>query len=135
MSAPLTPEQEEAKTARIRRLNDQLRTTFITGNVFTTPGFRELSDRYREEVITRIRAYDEFDEDNDPYGEHDFGALYRLIEDGSWVTKSPGKRELYDCCVFWKIDYYDHNLEGGSEDPSDIEKTRRVLTIYLAEEH
>jgi Protein of unknown function (DUF3768) len=41
----------------------------------------------------------------------------------------PGER------IFWKIDYYDENLEHGSEDPSDLFKTTRVLTIMLAGEY
>ena len=36
---------------------------------------------------------------------------------------------------FWKIDYYDPNLEFGSEDPADPTKTTRILTLMLADEY
>jgi hypothetical protein len=55
---------------------------------------------------------------NDPYGEHDFGAL--TVEDRK---------------IFFKIDYYDRALAGGSPDPADPRVTTRVLTIMLAEEY
>jgi hypothetical protein len=45
------------------------------------------------ELRRAVAAFDSFTEDNDPYGERDFGA----IELGS---------ERY----FWKIDYYDRSL-------------------------
>ena len=32
------------------------------------------------------------------------------------------------------MDYYDKELEAGSEDPADPEKTTRVLTLMLAED-
>lgn len=59
-----------------------------------------------------------FTEDNDPHGQHDFGAF-----------TLDGRK------IFWKIDYYDPSMEFGSEDPSDDEKTFRMLTIMLAEEY
>jgi hypothetical protein len=34
----------------------------------------------------------------------------------------------------FKIDYYDASMEFGSEDPADLSKTTRVLTIMLAED-
>jgi hypothetical protein len=34
---------------------------------------------------------------------------------------------------FWKIDCYAKDMEHGSEDPTDTEKTVRVLTLMLAE--
>jgi len=36
---------------------------------------------------------------------------------------------------FFKIDYYDKTLEWGSEDPSDPEKTTRVMILMLASEY
>jgi hypothetical protein len=65
-----------------------------------------------------VRRFSEFGPDNDPHGEHDFG-----------VFEHDGHR------FFFKIDYYDPDLRFGSEDPTDPEKTTRVLTIMLAEEY
>ena len=69
-------------------------------------------------VIRRVATFSDFTEDNDPHGEHDFGSF----------TLSGRK-------FFWKIDYYDANMEFGSEDPADPSKTTRVLTIMLANEY
>ena len=66
----------------------------------------------------RPSSFDRFDEENDPYGEHDFGAL-----------------ELEGERLFYKIDYYDQSLSAHSPDPSDETVTKRVLTIMLAEEY
>ena len=68
------------------------------------------------EVFVRVRDFAEFNEDNDPYGEHDFGSF----------TVSGVK-------IFWKIDYYDENLSKWC-DPLDPD-CQRVLTIMLAEEY
>lgn len=103
----------------IARLNDTLRTTFLTGSVVLTTGIRALPDQMQAEIITRVRTYDRFTPDDDPYGEHDFGAF---------EIEGAGR-------VFWKIDYYDLSLCFGSADPADPKQTRRVLTIMLAEEY
>ena len=65
-----------------------------------------------------IAAFDAFTADNDPYGEHDFGAF-----------------EVGNDRLFWKIDYYDLSLTGHSPDAADPSVTTRVLTIMLAEEY
>jgi hypothetical protein len=65
-----------------------------------------------------VRTFDAFAEENDPYGEHDFGAF-----------DFDGQR------FFWKIDYYNPPLEVHSEDPTDPSKTRRLLTVMLADEY
>jgi hypothetical protein len=67
-------------------------------------------------ILGKVIAFDQFTEDNDPHGEHDFGAFDHA-----------GQR------IFWKIDYYDPPEEFGSEDPTDPTKTTRVLTIMLAD--
>ncbi|MBL4642856.1 MAG: DUF3768 domain-containing protein [Flavobacteriaceae bacterium] len=100
-------------------MNDLLRQTFITGQVVMTAGIASLPDHVQQDIITKVRAFDDFSEDNDPYGEHDFGAF---DQDGA------GK-------IFWKIDYYNLTKTGGSENPDDPKQTCRVLTIMLAEEY
>lgn len=65
-----------------------------------------------------LADFDEFTQDNDPYGEHDFGAF----------TFTGVK-------LFWKIDYYDSSLKYLSVDPANPAKTRRVLTLMLSEEY
>jgi hypothetical protein len=65
-----------------------------------------------------VKTFDNFTEGNDPYGEHDFGSI-------------EFKGEKY----FWKIDYYDESYEYGSEDPSNLAITRRVLTIMHSSEY
>ena len=77
-------------------------------------------DPSRERIAEAVRRYDfsAAGMDNDPYGEHDFGAI------------EVGGRKY-----FWKIDYYDPTFSWHSEDPTDPDKTRRVLTIMRADEY
>lgn len=70
------------------------------------------------EASRAVAAFDAFTADNDPYGEHDFGAL--MVQ---------GRR------LFFKIDAYDRALSFASPDPADPAVTARVLTIMLAEEY
>jgi hypothetical protein len=79
---------------------------------------RRLNSRRGGALRRPAIAFDAFIEDNDPHGEHDFGAFDHA-----------GHR------IFWKIDYYDQAIEFGSEDPADPDKTMRALTIMLAEEY
>jgi hypothetical protein len=110
----------ECRVCRIRELNDQLRTTFHLklGRVVMTAGIDALPEQTKRNLIEAVKAYSDFDEDNDPHGEHDFGSI-----------------EIGHATVFWKVDYYDNNVKFGSDDPSDPTKTTRVLTIMLAEEY
>lgn len=104
------------RTQRIAELNDLLRTSFFHGAVVFTQGFS--CHPHREEFIAQVRQFSDFNEDNDPFGEHDFGVVHF---DGQEV--------------FWKIDYYDLAMEFGSPDPANPEVTRRCLTLMLAEEY
>ena len=102
----------------LRRLNDEFRQTGRGGRILITIGIKELGPEFLQEVVTALQRFDDFKSGHDPYGEHDFGAF--TVE---------GRR------VFWKIDYYDRDLVGGSPDPADPEVTVRVLTVMLAEEY
>ena len=105
-------------TARIRTLNDAFRRSFAGGQVVETPGVVELAEVDRIALLLAVRRFDHFDAENDPYGEHDFGA----VEVG-------GER------FFWEIDACDRALSGGSPDPADPAVTTRVLTIMQADEY
>lgn len=112
------PSSGDDKVARIRLLNDTFRKSFIGGKTFMTRGIAALPEQEKTCILDKVRDFDTFTEDNDPYGEHDFGAF---THDGHKV--------------FWKIDYYDLSMTWGSEDPSDAQQTVRVLTIMLANEY
>jgi len=108
--------QEVMKLERIVNLNDQLRTEAKGGQVICTSGVFS-SGKYNE-IINEVRNFNNFNEDNDPYKEHDFG---KVVVDGT--------------DYFWKIDYYDLKHSGHSPDKSDANVTRRVMTIMKAEEY
>jgi hypothetical protein len=106
------------KTARIRDLNDAFRQSFGGGKVMLTQGVNGLSDSDKTALLAKVRTFSDFNRDNDPRGEHDFGNF-----------------QLGGHRFFFKIDYYDASLEFGSEDPSDPSKTTRVLTVMFAQEY
>jgi Protein of unknown function (DUF3768) len=123
------------QTARIARLNDMARQAMgVACTAVATVGFRSLSDADQSRAREPIETYDAFDEDNDPHGERDFGTIYQL-GDGRWTTERPRLCDDERERVFWKLDCYDRELKYASEDPTDPAKTRRVLTIMLAEEY
>jgi hypothetical protein len=106
------------QTETIRRLNNLLRTTFLTGWVLLTQGVMTLNQADRDAILTNVREFDVFTPDNDPHGEHDFGAF------------THGETRF-----FWKIDYYAPDMQHHSENPADPAQTRRVLTVMLADEY
>ena len=104
--------------AKIRELNDRFRTTMTGGQVMMTAGVDALPSDVKAMVIRRVATFTDFNADNDPHKEHDFGSF-----------------EIAGRKFFFKLDYYDPAMEFGSEDPADPSKTTRVLTIMLAEEY
>ena len=133
MRATLAEAREQ--TARIARLNDLARRAMgVACIAVATVGFRTLSESDQSQVRELIETYDAFTDDNDPHGERDFGSIYQL-RDGSWTTERPRSQE-HECeRVFWKLGYYDRNLEFASEDAANPAITRRVLTIMLSDEY
>ncbi len=109
---------QHAQSAKIRDLNDGFRWWLEGGSIVVTAGVHALGFVRVLALIEVVKTFDQFTADNDPHGEHDFGAF----EDG-------GKR------FFWKIDYYDLSLTVGSPDPTDPTVTCRVLTLMLASEY
>jgi hypothetical protein len=118
-------------TSRIAELNDRFRSADVNadpaglslGKKVFTSGLRALGFEHMVAIAEKVQSFDTFTEDNDPHGEHDFGAF-----------DHEGTR------VFWKIDYYDRAAFGtghdyGSENPADPATTLRVLTIMLASEY
>lgn len=126
-----SPEQLDT----IRRLNDAARSHPGTASIANvTLGFQSLPDADRFAALAAIVGFSRFDEDNDPHGEHDFGAVYRLVT-GIWTQERPNDEKSISQTVFWKVDYYDNTLTYGSEMPWDARQTKRVLTIMLANEY
>jgi Protein of unknown function (DUF3768) len=103
---------------RIRALNDVFRRTFVGGLVLITAGVEAMPIDQRRSLLAKVHSFEVFSEDNDPHGEHDFGA----VDEG-------GVR------YFWKLDYFDRATEMGSPDPADPAVTTRVLTIMRAGEY
>jgi hypothetical protein len=107
---------DASRTARIRALNDRLRTTGRGGDVVITGGVAALPGPVQAAVMAAVQGCAGFTPHNDPHGEHDCAAL-----------------EVEGHRVLFTIDCYDVTLGGGPPDPADPAVTRRVLTIMLAE--
>lgn len=109
-------------TQLIAQLNDAFRRgdPSVSGQRLLTAGVVYLLDQLKvptEVLFQRVAQFDDFNDANDLHGEYDFGAF-----------------EFHGERIFWKVDAYDKDYALGSDDPSDLSRTRRVLTIMLAEE-
>jgi hypothetical protein len=111
-----------SNAGEIAKRNDLLRTTWIrtpNNRVVLSHGVSHLvkSEPGKfSKLVEAVQGFKDFTPGNDPHGEHDFGSL---AIDG--VT------------YFWKIDYYDAQLEFGL-DPMDP-KCVRVLTVMESSEY
>lgn len=83
-----------------------------------TAGIQELSAVEQAAVFQKIRLFSAFTKANDPHEEHDFGTVEHNGE-----------------TIYFKIDYFDKNLEYHSENPADPTRTTRVMTVMLACEY
>lgn len=102
----------------IKALNDNFRRTFTGGQVMLTSGINNKPADDVAVILNQVRTFNNFTESNDPYEEHDFG---------SFIYKGDK--------IFWKIDYYDETLKYASENPADPNKTKRVMTVMLADKY
>lgn len=102
----------------IAQLNDRARSGFEECRVLITRGICALEPDVVSDILSAVQRFNRFDARNDPYGEHDFGRI------------SVAGHE-----VFWKMEYYDLDLQMASLDPANPDVTARVLTIMLSEEY
>ena len=73
-------------------------------------------NEFKAKVIRAVAEFDGFTRDNDPWGEHGYGAL-----------------DVDGVKIHWSIDLFDEEFEGGSVAPWLPECTLRLLTICEAE--
>lgn len=106
------------KAEAIARLNDAFRKELSKGIPMLSHGIQMNTMENIKKIISIVRNFNDFNEDNNPYGERDFGAF-----------DFKGRK------IFWKIDYYDTELTFHSPDAADPSLTTRVLTIMYAEEY
>ena len=116
--ARIRPRVPNARLAKIRDLNDRLRTTGRGGIVQMTNGVAALGFDMVMAIFTAVEAFTDFNPDNDPWGEHDCAVL-----------------AVESIKVIWKIDYYDRSRRIHSPDPADPKVTVRIMTVMLAEEY
>ena len=113
----------------MRELNDKFRKqlpvmTDIPGRIMLTIGIQELCSTETEPMVHLpalfefIRNYNDFNADNDPWNERNFGNF-----------------EFQGEHCFWKTDYYAPDMMSGAEDPSDPYRSFRVITIMVASEY
>ena len=100
----------DVKKQEIARKNDQLRKTILGGKVMLTCGVQ--NHPKRDEIIRAVQGFSDFNEDNDPWNEHDCA-----------VFKVEGEDFMF------KIDYYDADYKYFQEDG------HRVLTVMRSEDY
>lgn len=113
-----TPEQapeEPPAHEIIARANDAFRQMPhpMMGEVIATRSVDALDEISKRQLFLLVQTFDQFNEDNDPHSEHDFGSI---VFNGTQY--------------FWQIDLFDReNRNYGSPDPTNPNRTWRVLTI------
>ena len=88
------------------------------GQFVMTRGVAALGIDAQLELTRRVAAFDAFNADSDPQGWHEMGVI-----------------EFHGTTVWFKLDLYDVDYTYGSPEPSDLEQTRRVLTLLLPSEY
>ena len=107
--------------SKIAELNDQLRQNLFTpglNRVFVSAAVSSLPYLERARLLDKVQKFNDFNEENNPYGERDFSRI-----------------EHNGINYFWKIDYYNKTMDAGSENPADENITIRVLTIMRSDEY
>lgn len=109
----------DPKIYHIRHLNDELRAegSCLNRRVVTAGRLTQEIEKIGN-VTAAVATFDDWNEGDDPYGEHDFG-----------------KVEVNGETVIWKIDYFSLDEMHGSDYPEDPNVTIRILTMMFAEDY
>jgi hypothetical protein len=106
----------------IAKRNDQFRVNVInspsitSGKCVLTASIAAQEPLVLAHILYAVKTFDDFNEDNDPYKEHDFGKI-----------------TIRGLDVFWKIDYFkDEKMTEGTDDPLT---SYQVMTIMIASEY
>ncbi len=105
----------------ISSLNDRFRKSILSpgrNKLVLTPGVSALAFLDQMTLLHRIMNFSDFNENNDPHGEHDFGDV-----------KQKGVK------YFFKIDYFDKSMKHASKNPHDPDITVRIMTVMRADEY
>lgn len=100
----------DVKKEEIARKNDLLRRTFVGGKVMMTCGVQ--NHPKRDEIIRTVQTFNDFNEDNDPWNEHDCATF-----------EVDGEKFMF------KVDYYDDLFRSYREDGN------RILTVLCLDEY
>lgn len=118
----ITLDENTYTSEQLARINDTIRMNLcklrcnvpvegVFGHlVFTRNAIDILGDNI-EVLLSAVATFNQFNDDNDPHKEHDFGKI-----------------ELFDKTWFWKFDYYDRKLEYFGHHT-------HVLTVMNAEDY
>jgi hypothetical protein len=105
----------------IAKINDEFREKLVPddfNDVFISLEVSFLEDDELEGLKEMIRKYNNFNDDNDPYGEHDMGSL-------TYNSRT----------YFFKIDYFKLGNFNEGADPYQEKEVSRVMTIMHASEY
>ena len=128
---PEWTDAEQAKAeqdcAVLAEQNDRFRTTWgadftIGGQIVMTAAVAAAGTEWIAATMAAVQRFTDFNEDNDPYGDHAFASVLVTVGD---ETQN----------MFFKIDLYDLTYNYGSEHPTDLSQTRRVMTVMFPSDY
>ena len=123
MATPVqqTVEPRQGDHTFIAQQNDAFRKGQPEGGVgmfVQTTAIDNMGPGFVAACLAQIVTYDDFTEDNDPYGTHEMEVM-----------------EVMGYKVWFKINLYDENYQYRTPAPTDLSKTRRVLTILFPSDY
>ena len=115
-----TLDMDPRDAAIIAEQNDRFRqalgpTGDVKGRCVVTQALAALGPELQLAALREVAGFITFTSDNDPFEVHEMGSV-----------------QIGEHTVFWRIDLYDTDYHWGAETPTDLDATRRVLTIMLA---